>query len=87
MGLPHESATTNRTVKPGNGSIWLDNVKCKGDETNILDCQRNKKKHNCVHTEDVGVICKGKNECINPNKFKRNIGKGYCAYKMPGCMA
>ena len=47
--------------------IWLDNVNCEGDETNLLDCPRASQRgsipgvgvHNCSlwHTEDVGVRC------------------------------
>ena len=47
--------------------IWLDNVNCEGDETNLLDCPRARQRggipgvgvHNCSlwHTEDVGVRC------------------------------
>lgn len=43
----------------GNGLILLDNVRCSGDETNLLECQ-----HNgvgvityCDHAKDAGVRC------------------------------
>uniref|UniRef100_A0A0L8HPB1 SRCR domain-containing protein n=2 Tax=Octopus bimaculoides TaxID=37653 RepID=A0A0L8HPB1_OCTBM len=43
---------------PGNGPIWLDDVKCKGDEENISECARkNWGDHDCFHNEDAGVIC------------------------------
>lgn len=57
MGLPYEAASLNLNVRGGKGPIYLDNVKCSGYETSILDCPRSDKKHNCGHDEDVGVIC------------------------------
>ncbi|XP_052789120.1 deleted in malignant brain tumors 1 protein-like [Mya arenaria] len=42
----------------GNSTIWLDNVKCSGNETNIANCQHNQwGTNNCDHSEDVGVLC------------------------------
>ena len=38
--------------------IFLDNVNCLGNETNLLLCDHNGiEVHNCVHFEDVGVRC------------------------------
>ena len=41
---------------PGNGSILLNNVACVGSENRLVDCQHTTN-HNCVHGEDVGVMC------------------------------
>ena len=39
-------------------NIWLDNVKCRGDEQTIAACRhRGWNIHNCFHFEDAGVIC------------------------------
>lgn len=42
----------------GSGNIVLDNVQCTGQETSIARCLHNEyMSHNCVHDEDVGVVC------------------------------
>ena len=40
----------------GTGPILLDDVACVGNETRLVDCQHTTN-HNCVHGEDVGVMC------------------------------
>ena len=43
---------------PGNGSIWLDDVNCHGNELSISDCShRPWGSHNCLHSEDVSISC------------------------------
>ncbi|XP_029427741.1 HHIP-like protein 1 [Rhinatrema bivittatum] len=38
--------------------ILLDDVKCKGSEGTLLECQRSMiGQHDCTHQEDVGVVC------------------------------
>ena len=39
--------------------IWLDDVHCFGDETNIAECRHGGwGSHDCGHSQDVGVVCK-----------------------------
>ena len=57
-------ATRSAFFGEGTGPIFLDEVACFGNETNLLAC--NEKllinelgQHNCAHDEDAGVICPG----------------------------
>ena len=53
------SALTSGFIN-GAGQIWLDNVRCVGTETRLIDCPANPiGTHNCVHGEDAGVRCQG----------------------------
>lgn len=48
----------NGIFGPGIGPIWMDEVGCSGTEGTLLECPRLPwAKHNCRHTEDVGVRC------------------------------
>ena len=45
----------------GSGVIVLDDVRCTGNEDNILQCPgRDPGNHDCSHYEDVAVMCQRK---------------------------
>lgn len=60
LGLPRAHAAPGDSgFGAGSGKIWLDHVRCKGNEASIVDCS-----HlglgvstQCDHSEDAGVIC------------------------------
>eukprot|EP00057_Strongylocentrotus_purpuratus_P001437 XP_001199008.3 PREDICTED: neurotrypsin-like [Strongylocentrotus purpuratus] len=51
--------TNAQTFGAGSGPILMDNTRCVGNETSIMDCPKNAMGvHNCQHSDDVGVICR-----------------------------
>jgi len=58
LGLNVLQATSSASFGQGTGTIWLDNVQCRGNETGIEKCPNNGwGRHNCSHSEDAGVVC------------------------------
>ena len=59
LGYPGAvSAPSNARFGAGSGRIWLDDVRCQGNEKSIANCQhRGWGVHNCDHSEDASVIC------------------------------
>ncbi|XP_022109552.1 deleted in malignant brain tumors 1 protein-like [Acanthaster planci] len=59
LGLPPATRAWSRAhFGQGSGSIALDDVYCRGYESNIADCpHRGWFSHNCHHSEDAGVTC------------------------------
>ncbi|XP_071265026.1 uncharacterized protein [Salvelinus alpinus] len=42
----------------GTEQIWMDNIKCSGNESTLTQCSHTTT-HNCHHSEDAGVVCSG----------------------------
>ena len=55
----HRNASrTGVTFGAGSGQIWLDNVKCPEDATDLRQCTHSGwGVHSCTHTQDVGIVC------------------------------
>ncbi|XP_055425629.1 antigen WC1.1-like [Bubalus kerabau] len=53
-------ATVSSSFGTGSGPIWLDEVNCRGEESQVWRCPTwGWQQHNCDHQEDAGVICSG----------------------------
>ncbi|KAL1268276.1 hypothetical protein QQF64_033639 [Cirrhinus molitorella] len=56
--LGFQRATQVYTAGAGTGRIWLDELRCTGNERSIFDCPHaGIGVNNCNHSEDVGVSC------------------------------
>ncbi|XP_051874631.1 deleted in malignant brain tumors 1 protein-like [Pristis pectinata] len=65
-------ASGGRMFAQGNGTIWMDEVKCKGSEFFLWDCQFSAMgRHDCGYKEDVGVICSGYQPHAAPFSYLR----------------
>ena len=68
-------ATLFASFGQGRGIIWLNNVKCRGNETRIENCPNSGwGEHYCLHYEDAGVDCQiGKHFWIENLMVKINL--------------
>ncbi|XP_034151064.1 deleted in malignant brain tumors 1 protein isoform X5 [Esox lucius] len=67
------SAPIQALFGPGNGTIWMDDVRCTGRESSLTQCPHNGfGSHNCGHNEDAGAVCSG-------NPIRLVNGKNSCS--------
>ncbi|XP_058864817.1 scavenger receptor cysteine-rich type 1 protein M130-like [Acipenser ruthenus] len=59
-GAAESAGRGEATFGQGNGTIWLDEVNCRGSEMHLWDCRHSPLGHNdCYHKEDAWVTCAG----------------------------
>ncbi|NXJ14562.1 DMBT1 protein, partial [Odontophorus gujanensis] len=52
----------------GSGPIWLNHVRCSGDEQRLAQCRhRGWHNHVCTHEEDASVVCSAGTQATSPN--------------------
>ena len=52
------TSLTGSNVVDGTGQIILDELRCTGTESRLIDCPHNGVlRHDCGHSEDAGVRC------------------------------
>ncbi|XP_077091698.1 scavenger receptor cysteine-rich domain-containing protein DMBT1-like [Siphateles boraxobius] len=50
---------TNAHFGTGTGPIWMDSLRCRGDESNLRNCKFGGwGNHQCIHAYDAGIICR-----------------------------
>ncbi|KAL7828068.1 hypothetical protein AOLI_G00312200 [Acnodon oligacanthus] len=55
---PALSANGSAVFGAGEGPIWLNRVKCRGNEIHLWDCAHSLENHtDCSHRQDAGVTC------------------------------
>ena len=60
LGLGSTGTDQRYSPGPSHFPILLDDVRCVGNEANVLACQHLRlSEHNCNHGEDIGVTCSG----------------------------
>ena len=53
-----KSIKENSYFGEGKGQIWLDDLACAGNESNLGQCLHNGwGSHDCTHKQDAGVVC------------------------------
>ena len=53
-----KSIKTTSYYGEGKGQIWLDDLACAGNESNLGQCLHNGwGSHDCTHQQDAGVVC------------------------------
>ncbi|KAL8176302.1 UNVERIFIED_CONTAM: hypothetical protein K2H54_030405 [Gekko kuhli] len=62
----------------GSGSIWMDDIKCRGTEETISECSANTQGNNCHHVQDAAVICSDKS-ITNVANVRLADGPNSCA--------
>ncbi|KAI4889110.1 hypothetical protein NFI96_027342, partial [Prochilodus magdalenae] len=70
---PALSADGSSVFGVGSGPVWLNRVRCRGNEIHLWDCPHSLKNHtDCSHRQHAGVTCAGQRSVLE-------FGEGVCA--------
>ena len=69
-------AFTNAHFGQGTGPIYLDDMRCNGNEASILDCPHDPNTGDCGHFEDSGVSCRVGGKHMYTNSHTHNATPG-----------
>ncbi|XP_066064827.1 deleted in malignant brain tumors 1 protein-like isoform X2 [Chamaea fasciata] len=78
LGCGHALAAPGRAhFGPGSGPVWLEQVRCSGEELTLDRCERPQGWgwQRCGHREEAGVVCAG----ADPPQVRLQGGPGPCA--------
>uniref|UniRef100_UPI0037E74215 uncharacterized protein isoform X1 n=2 Tax=Semicossyphus pulcher TaxID=241346 RepID=UPI0037E74215 len=73
---PARSAQHSAAFGQGRGPIWMDDVSCRGNESELTECRhRGFGIHNCGHHEDASVVCEAASPVRLVNSNSRCSGR------------
>ena len=68
------TAHSNAYFDVGSGPIFLDDVQCVSSSSQLLECPSMPiLSHNCLHSADAGVVCKGIGQISTTEKFQSGL--------------
>ena len=58
----------------GVDEIWLDDVRCNGNETHFMQCTHSQwASHDCTHAEDVAISCAAASSPQYTREIRRSL--------------
>ena len=86
LGYPYAvAAPLNAHYGEGTGPIWLSNIQCLGNETDIFSCLHIvNDNQNCIHDEDASVKCSCKLAALIYLYLNLLMLQGTYSYRMCG---